>query len=93
MGKVFNQIIEGYKELIKEKSGGEQLPFVTPRFRQCSSCSLFTGVICNPEKEVPHIETGVMTKGCGCIIQAKIRSKNSQCPLGKWKEQASLTSV
>lgn len=54
------------------------------RIRHCESCSIRTEMKCDTNKFGPNVQTGVVSKGCGCALKAKVLSTNSKCPLGKW---------
>ena len=63
----------------------------------CKECPLFlstpSGFKCNPkmkDKAVDsdeNISEGKEYYGCGCYLEAKVRSPKSKCPLLKWKEE------
>lgn len=68
------QILEGYKNLAKERIGLEDdeiEKMAARRLAICASC---------PRKS----ENGKRCLECGCILEAKSRSETSECPLGKW---------
>jgi len=50
----------------------------------CDDCTLRIGGTCSPKKTGKHVETGEITKGCGCGLAAKTLSPTSHCPLAKW---------
>jgi hypothetical protein len=81
------EIFEGWGNVLKDKIKGvdpELKNLSKLRLLQCNDCALRNGYVCSPSRVGKHIETGVMTKGCGCAIPAKTLSPNSKCPLGKW---------
>lgn len=87
-----NSIAEGFykKALNKEKKLRDS------RMKVCESCKLLKedkifGLKCgkhiylNPETdETSNTWKEGFYKGCGCILDAKLRVENSKCPLGKW---------
>ena len=64
------QIFEGFKNLVLNEGDKELITFRAPI---CASCEVFENNICKKNRG-----------GCGCYIPAKIRSKDSSCPIGKW---------
>lgn len=76
MSKI-NEIKEGYKNLIIKNEEIEQL--AKKRREICNSCEYNSenkGGLFN--ESVPYCTL------CGCILSAKVRSKDSECPKGKW---------
>ncbi len=60
----------------------------------CFKCPLFSkkfGGVCN-NKLWLNVKTGDISlyekdgyqRGCGCLIESKIKNKNAKCPLNKW---------
>lgn len=60
----------------------------------CEVCPLFVnrnGGICNSSLWL-NVETGDVSstpkdgykKGCGCLLQYKVKGENAKCPVGKW---------
>jgi hypothetical protein len=84
----FNLIINGWANLLKSK-----LHLLDSRFKEeaelrlmnCHRCHLIDGYICSTNRKGINIQTGKLTKGCGCVITAKVMSEQSECPLLKWK--------
>lgn len=70
MGENLKNIIEGYSNLVNKDRDIEEIAKV--RKHICDSCEK------NSNSLVPYC------KECGCIIAAKIRSRDSSCPLNKW---------
>lgn len=66
-------------------SGWKNYTFQTPeieemakeRVKKCVSCKIKDGT-------VPGMRSNKTCKVCGCYVPAKVRSKNSHCPLKKW---------
>jgi len=54
------------------------------RISICNSCNIRTHNFCSPRKQGKHKETGKLINGCGCLLNAKVLSLDSTCPLGKW---------
>lgn len=78
-----NKIVEGYINYIKDKLGHlpeKERKEVIKRAELCRTCELFSGGFCSPLKSKDGIN------GCGCFIEAKIRSfsTTNKCPLNKW---------
>lgn len=86
MSKI-EEIASGWYNVAK-KAIGKESPEVKAlalsRIRICEKCEVRSGVICDPSITTTHAVTGEPVKGCGCPLTAKIRSKNSKCPAGKW---------
>jgi len=78
MGTI-NKIREGYLNLLIKNNEVEKL--AEERYKECDPCdsnsknkNLFGGL----GATIPYcIE-------CGCILKAKVRSLESNCPIGKW---------
>lgn len=81
-----SQILQGWANVAKDKLG-----LLDPALKQeaekklliCNECPMRTGNSCDPNKQIMHETKGVLVKGCGCNLTAKILS-NSACPAGKW---------
>ena len=77
---MFNsQIISGYTNLITNKNEG----LAEKRIEICKNCELhenhpILGIICSSKKSKGGVS------GCGCVMAAKVRSKESKCVLNKW---------
>ena len=87
MRKIKN-IVNGFSNLLLDQFGAlapHEQELALMRHNHCVSCVLRTGNKCNTKLSAPHIETGELQSGCGCNLAAKVRSKDSDCPLGKWK--------
>lgn len=54
------------------------------RIAICNVCPMRYNNFCNPGKKIKHVVTGKLVRGCGCNLSAKVLSKNSKCPAGKW---------
>lgn len=69
------EIFEGFLNLVfpDEKVEG----IANTRLKICFECPVRTGNKCDKNKSLNGI------KGCGCYINAKVRS-SSKCPLGKF---------
>lgn len=70
MGKDLKNIIEGYKNLLNKDERVEKVSKV--RMEICNDCDK------NSRSLVPYC------KECGCVLSAKTRSMDSECPLKKW---------
>ena len=83
-----NHILNGWANLLKSK-----LNLLDPKFREiaelrlmnCHKCHLRDGAVCSTNRKGINIETGKLTKGCGCVVFAKVMAEQSECPLLKWK--------
>lgn len=73
-------IFSGYKNLIT----GEHKELADKRLTICSKCSVRSKGICDPTKKDYSVKTNELTKGCGCVLVAKVRSPRAKCPLDKW---------
>ena len=81
------QIKDGFVNLAKDQIGlldGEIKAIAETRYRHCLSCTMRDNNSCSTNRSNEHIETGEVTFGCGCYLQAKILSPSSKCPLGKF---------
>lgn len=86
MGKI-SEILEGWGNHMKD-----QFHVLDPaiknisrqRLERCDTCRVRDGAKCSPNKSDVHVQTGEITKGCGCYVAAKSMSLQSTCPLGKW---------
>lgn len=81
------EILDGWGNVVKDRFGvlDEEIKVMAQiRLEQCDSCSMRSGNICDPKKELKHIVTEQLVNGCGCNISAKTLSPNSECPAGKW---------
>lgn len=54
------------------------------RIDVCNTCNIRTHNFCSPNKKGKHKENGKLINGCGCLLNAKVLSLDSTCPLGKW---------
>ena len=54
------------------------------RIEICKDCNIRTHNICSPTKRGKHKQNGKLINGCGCLLDAKVLSIKSTCPLGKW---------
>jgi hypothetical protein len=82
-------VAEGFWNLIFKNEGIEGV--AKKRLEICAKCpalvmSKSLGMRCTPKVSLKHVDTGVMVKGCGCVLKAKTRVKEERCPAGKWKE-------
>lgn len=87
-----NQIAEGFYNNATNKR--EDL--FESRISICRNCKLLKidklfGETCNARLYLDPItnETSLIPlkgykKGCGCVLKAKTRVKNAECPVGKW---------
>ena len=67
---IINQIAQGfYNSLLNKEEDLYQ-----DRIKVCRDCKLYN------EDEV----FGEMCKSCGCILKLKCRSRDAECPTGKW---------
>lgn len=86
MGQL-KEILDGWGNRIKDSFGilDEEIKTMAEiRLEQCHSCSMRSGNMCDPTKQIKHIVTEQMVRGCGCNISAKTLSPDSECPAGKW---------
>lgn len=69
------EIIDGWTHLMVKDPVTEEI--ATERSKECNNC-----------ENLCTLSGGfyLHCKKCGCYIPAKIRSKNSKCPLNKWKQ-------
>ena len=58
-------------DLFNKKIGRVENPVFIERFEICKSCPEF-------------IKLTTQCKQCGCIMSAKTKLPNAECPLGKW---------
>lgn len=81
MGQIYN-IIEGWTNYFKGKTSKEELR----RSEHCVVCPY--AVIGTYEQLMPDFELkeiqGLKCDSCGCPLSTKLRSKNENCPIGKW---------
>ena len=70
MGENLKNIIEGYSNLVNKDSDIEALAEI--RREICNGCER------NSNSLVPYC------KECGCVIAAKTRVRETECPLKKW---------
>ena len=66
-----NEIYQGWKNLLFKNEEIE--PLAEERSKICFDCPIRDGDYCSKK-----------LGGCGCYLEAKIRSKDSKCPKGKW---------
>lgn len=66
--KKLNEIYDGWKNYIFPSDEIEKI--AKKRIELCVSCD--------------KLKTGDFCGVCGCWTPAKVRSENSQCPIGKW---------
>lgn len=81
------EILDGWGNRIKDTFGtlDEDIKIMSQiRLEQCNSCSMRTFNTCDPTKQIKHIVTEQLVRGCGCNISAKTLSPDSECPAGKW---------
>ena len=81
------EILDGWGNRIKDTFGtlDEDIKIMSQiRLEQCHSCSMRSGNVCDPTKQLKHIVTEQLVRGCGCNISAKTLSPDSECPAGKW---------
>ena len=73
-------IYEGIKNKVFVKDDVEQIAKI--RWDICTNCELFdtVGTYC----AVPG--TQPCCADCGCILNLKVRSLSSECPIGKWSK-------
>lgn len=69
--KKFNEILEGFTNLVLNEGDKD---IIEARAGICADCQINVNSWCKKSKG-----------GCGCYIPAKIRSKETKCPKGKWK--------
>ena len=84
----FNHIINGWANLLKSKLHLLDQSFkevAELRLMNCHKCHLRDGLICSTNRKGINMITGKLTKGCGCVITAKVMCEQCSCPLLKWK--------
>lgn len=65
------EIYDGWKHLIFKDDQVEEV--ATKRLKVCGDCPIRSRGFCDSRKG-----------GCGCLLEAKVRSLNSVCPKGLW---------
>ncbi len=75
-----DQIFNGYANLLT----GKQKELAEQRLTKCAVCPMRTKAFCDPKKSGVHVLTGKRVTGCGCLLRAKVRAVNAECPAGKW---------
>ncbi len=75
-----NAIVSGYAKVLTNQN--EELK--DKRLKICISCELVSehpvfGYICSKNKSTKEGKVG-----CGCVLAAKTRLENGECPLNKW---------
>jgi hypothetical protein len=86
MGRI-SEILEGWGNHVKDQFHvlNPQIKEISKqRLERCDTCRVRDGGICSPKRYDVHIQTGEITKGCGCPVAQKSLSLKSSCPLGKW---------
>ena len=86
MAKIVD-ILDGWANLVKDRFNRldkETKELSEERLNICDSCDIRLGSVCNPSKYGVNIQTGKLSRGCGCNIAAKTMVSASRCPLGKW---------
>ena len=86
MSKI-KEIIEGWGNMFWqnfESMAPELQERYDTRLSVCHDCKIRTGFMCDPTKTGTNVETGKISRGCGCHLRAKAMSPSSKCPLGKW---------
>lgn len=81
------QIFTGWANVVKDRFNildDKTKALAEARMKICDDCTLRIGGTCSPKKTGKHVETGEITKGCGCGLAAKTLSPASHCPLAKW---------
>jgi hypothetical protein len=64
-------ILEGWGNLVFRPEHNS--PMVERRLLTCDKCPVRTGILCDSAKG-----------GCGCVIPAKARARDAECPKNKW---------
>lgn len=57
------------------------------RLKICANCHMNVGGSCDNsgKRLIQNVETGAMTKGCGCMVKCKTVLLKESCPALKWK--------
>lgn len=69
-----------------------QVDLSEQRLRICKQCPLYSlngtcnrKLYLNPKNgDVSTMQKSGYKKGCGCIINRKVKQKDAKCPVGKW---------
>lgn len=70
------EIMEGWKNLVLPDSRIENMAI--GRLKVCKEC---------PDNDSnPELSMRSRCKACGCVLEAKARSPQSQCPKNKWQD-------
>jgi len=92
MGKKLNNILNGWTNYL---IGGDQANKTEAerRAKICNGCDVATygtHTAILPDysiKEIQGMYCSEAKGGCGCPLSPAVRSKDYQCPLGKWEEK------
>ena len=80
-------IVKGWGNYIADEIGvldKETQKLSVKRLSVCNKCLLRSGVLCSSHRMGKNIITGQQTHGCGCILVAKTKVIEAECPLSKW---------
>ena len=80
-------IVKGWGNYIADEIGildQKTQKLSVERLNICDKCLLRSGMMCNPNRMGKNIKTGQTTFGCGCVLVAKTKVKEAECPLNKW---------
>jgi hypothetical protein len=69
-----NEIGKGFKKLVL----GENQNLAEERMKICNVCPK------NSKNKSNNILPVDICMECGCVIRAKTRNEDSECPIGKW---------
>ena len=96
MSSTYTEIVNGWKNVIFPNKKVEYI--AKARALICAECPLNVLGICSPLKKGKVVRDFVYKSkvrkegdeyaGCGCPLEAKTRSLESKCPLGKFLEAA-----
>ena len=82
-------IFEGWANVVKERFDALD-PAIQEeaklRLESCNNCYMRANNKCDPKKVGENLDTGILTKGCGCNLSAKVLSPCTKCPLAKWSK-------
>ena len=85
MNKKLKEIYEGWKNYTLYQLGFEDPEvekIAKERAEICSLCSFNVASVCSKRKKTTV--DGEEIRGCGCPIEKKVRSMNSNCPKKLW---------
>ena len=81
------QILKGWTNVLRDELeilDEETQKLSLSRLKICDKCLLRSGTFCATNRRGKNIKTGEMSSGCGCVLIAKTKVKEAECPLSKW---------